>query len=550
MNRVLLFLFVFLAFACSPLMPREANPSFPILAMTATPTTLSSPDVTIVPSPTYTITPSPLPPTPTPNSSPASLGPDLEQFPQGYNPLTGLPASDPEALALPALLVSLSHFPPSVRPQTGLSFAAQVYEIYITEGMTRFLAVFYGDFPRAIPNLSQTSRQEPISLQGSLLGNRIWWDENGDGIQQPGEVGLGGVRVDLLDAQGNLIANTVTDGNGYYAFNPPAGEYFLQVSLPAEAQVSPPDRTDDEHDSDADANGKIGPITFQETDLNRDIGLIIPANQSLQVTLPGTDRLMGFETQATTAISGVRSAREAYVPIVNAFPNGCLIAASKSKEVNVNICRNVYTSGNVNQAGISVEAMRALAQANRDPNRPLNYSGNLFRTEPPGGGQEARQLNVFYSWLNQAQWRYDTAAGGYWRFHDYADPNRVGQFTPALDRLTGRPVLFENLVILFVEHVPRTSTIINLNMGPGSAGRAIVFRNGMVYTDVRWSMVSEEYERRTGLARPLRLRYPDGSPFPLAPGHTWFHVVTPGSTLTLTGEGVWKLTFLAPAGTR
>ncbi|MFO3797402.1 MAG: hypothetical protein ACK8QZ_09000, partial [Anaerolineales bacterium] len=107
MHRVLLFLLILFAFACGPIMPRQVSFPSPTSAVMVTPTTLSSPKATIVPSPTPTITPSPLPPTPTPNPPPASLGPDLEQFPQGYNPLTGLPANDPEALALPALLVSL-----------------------------------------------------------------------------------------------------------------------------------------------------------------------------------------------------------------------------------------------------------------------------------------------------------------------------------------------------------------------------------------------------------------------------------------------------------
>src|SRR5215208_2643378 len=63
------------------------------------------------------------------------------------NPLTGLPVKDPSLLQYPALLVSISHFPVEARPQAGLSFAPYVFEIYITEGATRFLTTFYGEFP-------------------------------------------------------------------------------------------------------------------------------------------------------------------------------------------------------------------------------------------------------------------------------------------------------------------------------------------------------------------------------------------------------------------
>jgi len=63
------------------------------------------------------------------------------------NPMSGLPAEDPESLDLPPAMVAISNFPVSVRPQAGLSFAPLVYEFYIGEGMTRLLAFFYGDLP-------------------------------------------------------------------------------------------------------------------------------------------------------------------------------------------------------------------------------------------------------------------------------------------------------------------------------------------------------------------------------------------------------------------
>ena len=73
------------------------------------------------------------------------VGPDT--FPAGVNPLTGLPVKNPDALKIPPALVSITNFPPSARPQAGLSFSPVVYEMYIGEGTSRFLAVFYGDYP-------------------------------------------------------------------------------------------------------------------------------------------------------------------------------------------------------------------------------------------------------------------------------------------------------------------------------------------------------------------------------------------------------------------
>ena len=93
--------------------------------------TTAAPVVVVQPQPTVTEVP--------------VLGPDT--FPVGYNPLTGLPVSNPDNLLVPPALVSITNFPVSARPQAGLSYSPFVFEIYIGEGMTRYLAMFYGDFP-------------------------------------------------------------------------------------------------------------------------------------------------------------------------------------------------------------------------------------------------------------------------------------------------------------------------------------------------------------------------------------------------------------------
>jgi hypothetical protein len=69
------------------------------------------------------------------------------------------------------------------------------------------------------------------------LGDRVWYDVNGDGVQDTNENGLNGVTVQLLDGAGNTIASTVTSGNGGYSFpGLLAGTYTVRVvaaTLPA-----------------------------------------------------------------------------------------------------------------------------------------------------------------------------------------------------------------------------------------------------------------------------------------------------------------------------
>ncbi len=98
---------------------------------TATPTATSTPSDT----PTATFTPSN---TPTPTATP--IGPF--SYPEGINPLTGLPYPNAEAMARRPLVVKVSNWPPVVRPQSGLSFADIVFEYEAEGGVTRFAAIF------------------------------------------------------------------------------------------------------------------------------------------------------------------------------------------------------------------------------------------------------------------------------------------------------------------------------------------------------------------------------------------------------------------------
>src|SRR6185295_5438285 len=69
------------------------------------------------------------------------------------------------------------------------------------------------------------------------VGDRVWLDSDGDGVQDAGETGINGVTVELLDNGGNVIASQVTAGDGIYTFDHlTAGNYSVRVvtaTLPA-----------------------------------------------------------------------------------------------------------------------------------------------------------------------------------------------------------------------------------------------------------------------------------------------------------------------------
>ena len=76
------------------------------------------------------------------------------------------------------------------------------------------------------------------STNGSV-GDFVWQDTNGNGLQDAGEPGLPNVFVMLTDCAGNWKGQTTTDANGHYAFTDlPVGSYKIKFVVP-DMTVSP-----------------------------------------------------------------------------------------------------------------------------------------------------------------------------------------------------------------------------------------------------------------------------------------------------------------------
>ena len=75
------------------------------------------------------------------------------------------------------------------------------------------------------------------SLTAGRVGDRVWLDENGNGLQDSGEPGVENVTVILLrvaaDYTETEAARTVTDANGRYRFSAVRpGTYRVRFELP------------------------------------------------------------------------------------------------------------------------------------------------------------------------------------------------------------------------------------------------------------------------------------------------------------------------------
>ena len=145
----------------------------------------------------------------------------------------------------------------------------------------------------------------------SVIGDTIYFDTNGNGVQDSGENGLPGVDVSISvdfdgDGSPDYTSTTTTDGNGNYSFgNLPAGEYTVSVnlgSLPSDVRPSGdpdatldntttlvlgPSETNNDQDFGYTGTGSIGDTVYYDADGN---GFQSPGERGLggvTVTLQG-----------------------------------------------------------------------------------------------------------------------------------------------------------------------------------------------------------------------------------------------------------------------
>lgn len=109
-----------------------------------------SPYIDAAPTPLYLPSVTPVSPMQTEqvilaDSLPAGADVPAFTLPTMLNPLTGLPPSDPALMERRPLAIKVANYPRYVRPQSGLTLADNVYEYYIEAGLTRFIAIFYGN---------------------------------------------------------------------------------------------------------------------------------------------------------------------------------------------------------------------------------------------------------------------------------------------------------------------------------------------------------------------------------------------------------------------
>src|SRR5690606_23604474 len=73
----------------------------------------------------------------------------------------------------------------------------------------------------------------------AIIGDYVWYDGDGDGLQDPGEPGIPGVSVCASPAGGGAATCDTTDANGNYLIEVNAGSYTVQPSSGVPGGLTP-----------------------------------------------------------------------------------------------------------------------------------------------------------------------------------------------------------------------------------------------------------------------------------------------------------------------
>ena len=118
----------------------------------------------------------------------------------------------------------------------------------------------------------QKEEQKPVE-KTHALGDKVWLDDNKDGLQTEGEKGVKGVTVKLTGGDLTEEKTTTTDENGNYKFEGlKNGKYKVKFEIPEEYEVT---KTNQGEDDAVDSDGTEVTVKIKDADnMTVDLGLV------------------------------------------------------------------------------------------------------------------------------------------------------------------------------------------------------------------------------------------------------------------------------------
>ena len=189
------------------------------------------------------------------------------------------------------------------------------------------------------------------------LGDYVWDDWNGDGIQDAGEPGISNVLVEVYSAASNLAAVTRTDGNGaWFAQGIGPGQFFVEFTLPTGYQFTIQSAgSDPAVDSDADAGtGRTELIAIGGGQTNRtiDAGMhLAPGDLRLAKSVAPLAAKRGDEVVYTLSVTNVGAEIVNQIEVVDPLPAAFLYASHGATQGTYDDGTGLWTIGTLGLGG-------------------------------------------------------------------------------------------------------------------------------------------------------------------------------------------------------
>ncbi len=419
----------------TPTVTQTATPQ-KTLVVTPSPTPTATEDLPPADAAEYTNTPTPtfaptLTPTPIPRNPDSGLplvipllssGPPVdgygpEKYPIYINPLTGLVVPNPNDLNRRPVAIKVTNYPRYVRPQAGVSKADLVYEYYMEQGISRFIAVFYGE---------EAEKVGPVR-SGRLFDEHIFR------------------MYDSFFTFGYADVHVI--------------EYFEALENEIVARY----------------------VLENDLDKAKTCGVDLPSRLCRDRQLEGYNTMFG-----------------------------------------------------------DTAAIRHYFDLNYGNNQKPDLTGMYFSDHVTPSLEPATILKLRWSPSMYNYWEYDPVSGKYLRWQETQGSMdlSVETYLPHYDALTKERLSASTVVFLVVDHKFQAYTagteIVSMNLN--GTGLAYVFRDGFYYP-AQWYRPEE--------GGVLQILTPQGKPFPLKPGQTWFEVVSQYTELDHQGS-TWNFHFQLP----
>jgi protocatechuate 3,4-dioxygenase beta subunit len=150
----------------------------------------------------------------------------------GFNNL--IPGNYIVGVQLPANYVGSATTGTSANPNNDVDNDNNGVTTVSGELRTNFITLSVGGEPTNDGDGSNGNLTLDLAIRPTqYIGDYVWYDINGNGIQDApssGEIGVPGIRVELYNTSNVLLQTTYTNQNGFYFFAVPTGTYYVKFT--------------------------------------------------------------------------------------------------------------------------------------------------------------------------------------------------------------------------------------------------------------------------------------------------------------------------------